>query len=228
MFLWGAVVGVTTQWFLNMEIERYTLATGETALTGFSRLVAGLGPGLRGHDVLREPVAGLGDEFGDPDDVPLRRRRSVPIAIASCCSSASPDPRAGGLRRAGTRIILKVAAIVIFFITAAITAITSDASASTEHGHEVGQFPGRPRVALMLGAIAYAGAGGGQNLCQSNWIRDKRFGMGLRPAVRQPDHRLGGAGSVHWIRVRADGAEPVAVAGLVAVRQPRAAVHLRG
>ena len=37
MFLWGAVVGVVTQWFLNMEIERYTLATGETALTGFSR-----------------------------------------------------------------------------------------------------------------------------------------------------------------------------------------------
>jgi hypothetical protein len=29
-----------------------------------------------------------------------------------------------------------------------------------------------------MGAIAYAGAGGGQNLCQSNWIRDKGFGMG--------------------------------------------------
>ena len=33
--------------------------------------------------------------------------------------------------------------------------------------------------ALLMGAIAYAGAGGGQNLCQSNWIRDKGFGMGL-------------------------------------------------
>jgi len=28
---------VVTQFFINMEIERYTLATGETALTGFSR-----------------------------------------------------------------------------------------------------------------------------------------------------------------------------------------------
>src|SRR5215217_4418652 len=37
VFLWGAVVGVLVRWFLNMEIERYTLATGETALTGFSR-----------------------------------------------------------------------------------------------------------------------------------------------------------------------------------------------
>jgi hypothetical protein len=26
-----------TQFFINMEIERYTLATGETAITDFSR-----------------------------------------------------------------------------------------------------------------------------------------------------------------------------------------------
>src|ERR671914_410552 len=37
VFLWAAVVGLVTQFFINMEIERYTLATGETALTGFSR-----------------------------------------------------------------------------------------------------------------------------------------------------------------------------------------------
>ena len=36
--LWGAAIGIATQWFINMEIERYTLATGETALTGFTRL----------------------------------------------------------------------------------------------------------------------------------------------------------------------------------------------
>ena len=36
-FLWLAVVGVTLQYFLNMEIERYTLATGETAVAGFVR-----------------------------------------------------------------------------------------------------------------------------------------------------------------------------------------------
>ena len=28
---------MAVQYFINMEIERYTLATGETALTGFSR-----------------------------------------------------------------------------------------------------------------------------------------------------------------------------------------------
>lgn len=30
VFLWAAVVGVVTQFFINMEIERYALATGET------------------------------------------------------------------------------------------------------------------------------------------------------------------------------------------------------
>lgn len=37
VFVWAAMVGLLTQFVLNMEIERSTLATGETALTGFSR-----------------------------------------------------------------------------------------------------------------------------------------------------------------------------------------------
>src|SRR5215208_4865363 len=36
--LWLATLGFLSQYFLNMEIERYTLATGETAVTGFTRL----------------------------------------------------------------------------------------------------------------------------------------------------------------------------------------------
>ena len=47
--------------------------------------------------------------------------------------------------------------------------------------------------ALLLGALAFAGAGGGQNLVQSNWIRDKGFGMGtyvprlVSPVTGQPE-----------------------------------------
>src|SRR5688572_33431123 len=37
-FLWAAVLGVTVQYYLNMEIERYTLATGERAGVGFARV----------------------------------------------------------------------------------------------------------------------------------------------------------------------------------------------
>ena len=38
VFLWAAILAVLTQFLINMEAERYTLATGETAITGFSRL----------------------------------------------------------------------------------------------------------------------------------------------------------------------------------------------
>jgi hypothetical protein len=35
---WAAILGFFFQWILNMEIERYALVTGETAVTGFARL----------------------------------------------------------------------------------------------------------------------------------------------------------------------------------------------
>ena len=38
VFFWACVLGVITQYFLNMEIERWTLVTGESAITGFCRL----------------------------------------------------------------------------------------------------------------------------------------------------------------------------------------------
>lgn len=38
IFFWACVLGVITQYFLNMEIERWTLVTGESAITGFCRL----------------------------------------------------------------------------------------------------------------------------------------------------------------------------------------------
>ena len=41
---WACWVGVTIQFFLNMEIERYTLATGESAVVGFMRLSRLFGP----------------------------------------------------------------------------------------------------------------------------------------------------------------------------------------
>ncbi|MFG0240891.1 MAG: Nramp family divalent metal transporter, partial [Gimesia chilikensis] len=38
IFFWACLLGVMTQFFMNMEIERWTLVTGESAITGFCRL----------------------------------------------------------------------------------------------------------------------------------------------------------------------------------------------
>lgn len=179
VFLWGAVIGVTTQWFLNMEIERYTLATGETALTGFSRLwkhsglvfavmtyFANLWPGWATSSAsLMTYIVG-----GDV--------RVIAIGILVVCGAVLT--LAPVVYNALERVIfLKVAVILLFVAVAIAFAISGDAWRGLGQAvTHVGQFPSTLEYSLMLGAIAYAGAGGGQNLCQSNWIRDKRFGMG--------------------------------------------------
>jgi len=42
-------------------------------------------------------------------------------------------------------------------------------------------------AASILGALAFAGAGGANNLCQSNYVRDKGMGMGIHiPNIVSP------------------------------------------
>jgi len=40
--IWAAVLGVTFQFFMNMEIERYALVKGESVFVGFNRMWKGL------------------------------------------------------------------------------------------------------------------------------------------------------------------------------------------
>jgi len=68
---------------------------------------------------------------------------------------------------------------VIFIVVAVIFVISREAWVQLPRGvTHFGTLPPQLGFALVMGAFAYAGAGGGQNLCQSNWIRDKGFGMG--------------------------------------------------
>lgn len=179
VFVWAAVVGLVTQFFINMEIERYTLATGETVLTGFSRYwrhwglffalltyFANLWPGwATSSATLISYIFG-----GQPRWIAI----GILIVIGLILTLAPVVYVA--LERAQ---MLKVAAVLTLFLVAAIFAIGAQAWA------DLPQVVTRPRIpielgfALLLGALAFAGAGGGQNLCQSNWIRDKGFGMGI-------------------------------------------------
>lgn len=179
-FLWGALVGVATQFFLNMEIERYTLATGETALSGFNRFwrhwglvlavmvyFANLWPGwaLSSATLVTYVTGG----------------NAALIAAASLVVIGAALTLAPVVYTALERLIfVKVAAVLVLSGLAIALVITADAWRELPAGllrADLRIFD-RMSVALLLGAIAFAGAGGGQNLCQSNWIRDKGFGMG--------------------------------------------------
>jgi hypothetical protein len=179
VFLWGAFVGLMTQWFLNMEIERYTLATGETAVAGFCRYwkhwglvfavmiyFANLWPGwATSSATLITYLVG-----GDP----------VPIAIAILVVVGLALTLAPVVYNALERVIfLKIAVIATFVVVTIAFAISGDAWRDTpDVVANLGSFPDDIEFAVLLGAIAFAGAGGGQNLVQSNWIRDKGYGMG--------------------------------------------------
>ncbi|GAB6897653.1 Nramp family divalent metal transporter [Kineosporia succinea] len=179
VFLWGAALGLTVQWFLNMEIERYTLATGETALSGFNRywkhwglffvllaVFQNLWPGW-----VTAAATMLTYLFGGNVTV---------IAVLMLLTIGALLTLAPVVYTLMERLlVVKVAVIGLFFVVAVSLAITADTwKALPDAVTHAGQFPGDIEFAVLMGAIAFAGAGGGQNLCQSNWIRDKGFGMG--------------------------------------------------
>jgi hypothetical protein len=180
VFLWGAVLGVLIQFFLNMEIERYTLATGETALSGFNRLWRHWGLVFVGMVVLANAWPGWATSSATLFTYLFGGGPINAIAIGILLVIALGLTLAPVVYDAVERVIfLKVAVIGTFIVVAVIAAISAKAWGELPKAvGDVGRFPGDLEFAVLLGAIAYAGAGGGQNLCQSNWIRDKGYGMG--------------------------------------------------
>jgi Amino acid permease len=179
VFVWAAFVGLATQYFLNMEIERYTLATGETALTGFSRYwrhwglvfaimayFANIWPGWATSSATLVTYLVGGSV--------------VPIAIGMLLLIGITLTMAPVVYQALEKIeFVKVAAVLILIIVASVFAIGASDWADVPQIVTQASLPAEELgFALLLGALAFAGAGGGQNLCQSNWIRDKGFGMG--------------------------------------------------
>jgi len=179
VLLWGALIGVGTQFFLNMEIERYTLATGETAVTGFNRfwkhwglvfaLLGYLGNLWPGWAISSATLASY--LFGGNPTI---------IAVVSLLVIGVSLTFAPVVYVALERLIfVKVAAVLVLVVLGVALAIEPESWRALPAGFaSIGTLPSGLSMALIFGAFAFAGAGGAQNLCQSNWIRDKGFGMG--------------------------------------------------
>ncbi|QBR92182.1 Nramp family divalent metal transporter [Nocardioides euryhalodurans] len=192
--VWLVVIGVTTQYFLNMEIERYTLATGETAVTGFTRLwkpwgvlfifmavAAWMWPGWASGGTTTLSFA-----LGFSADLIPYITIGVLVLIGAVLT-LSPV-----VYRTVEKIqFFMVALIVIFVVYAAVALIGGEGYAALGRGfvevHKIPDAISSIPIAVLMGAIAFAGAGGVMNLVQSNWVRDKGLGMGARlPKVVSP------------------------------------------
>ncbi len=187
--MWAAMVGILTQYFINMEIERYTMATGETAVTGFTRLwkpwavlfiimtiVPWMWPGWASG-----AATTLTFVFGFGNDNLITILMLVAIGLALTAS-----PVVYQLVEKFQMVML--ALIFIFIVVAIFVATTPQAWGDFVTGFShFGQIPPEIGTATMLGALAFAGAGGAVNLAQSNWIRDKDIAMGARiPKIVSP------------------------------------------
>lgn len=179
VFLWAAVLGIVTQLFLNLEIERYTLATGETALAGFNRFwkhwglvfavlvyFGNLWPGW----ALSSATLATFLVGGNATYIALGMLIVIGVALTLAPVVYTALERL---------IFLKVAMVLSLVVLALALAVSVDTwRALPQVVTSLGTIPSQLGYALLLGAVAFAGSGGGQNLCQSNWIRDKGFGMG--------------------------------------------------
>jgi hypothetical protein len=190
-FLWAAFVGLLTQWFINMEVERYTLATGETAITGFQRLWKPLGLVMIAGAILPNmwpawaTTASTATLFVFGGTEESARWIAIPALLAiGLALSLSPVV----YQTLEKTEFVKVGLVLVFLVIAAFAAIEGSSYSDLQQlGTSFGSFPGELDVAVLLGALAYAGAGGTNNLVVSNWIRDKGFGMGAyAPRITSP------------------------------------------
>jgi len=176
---WACWIGVTIQFFLNMEIERYTLATGESAVTGFVRLSGAFAPVFILCGTL--PWIWPGWATGAATLLSWQIGGSILVyAVAGlllCGLLLSLGPVV--YRTVESIQITLVGLIFALVLLLAFLVIPAESLRGLAAGAlRVGHVPDGMNLPLLLGALAFAGAGGTGNLAQSNYIKDKGYGMG--------------------------------------------------
>ena len=191
--LWLFTVGVLTQFIVISEIERWTIATGESVFAGMARL------GLRSFWPWFFLVATLASFFWP--GWAAESAAFVSTLINMLTGATLPwQPIALVMLAfiyialAGSTIVYNVLEkfeiwLIILFIPMLLIAVLlagvtlGDAGTVARSMVVVGPVPlefiSGARFPTLVLAVAYAGSGGCLLLCQSLWIRDKGFGMGM-------------------------------------------------
>ncbi|MDH4358503.1 MAG: Nramp family divalent metal transporter [Candidatus Berkelbacteria bacterium] len=181
--IWAAVLGITAQFFMNMEIERYSLAWGESIFIGFSRyfrlapywfifstFIAWIWPGI---------IASSAKLFAQVFGIAHFEYLAI-IFLLLIGAILTLGPRLYKTVETFQKVIVSVG-IPLLFIIACLIATKSDLRALGLGLMGVGDgfifIPKDLPLLTFLGALAYAGAGGNLNLAQSLYIKEKGYGM---------------------------------------------------
>ncbi|WP_435349087.1 Nramp family divalent metal transporter [Haloarchaeobius sp. HRN-SO-5] len=189
---WAFFVGVLTQFFINTEIQRWTLATGESIFRAFERVHTGwpllflvlgfvsLGwPGWAAS-AAKVGAIGVGFEelrlsFAGVDVVAWRLFGIVLMVLIWLTYQLTPL-----MYNVVERIQMLLVTIAALVAVALFVALGSVNELANVPGGivSVGTLPPGSDIAIFLGGLAYAGAGGYLNLSQSLWVREKGYAMG--------------------------------------------------
>jgi hypothetical protein len=178
--LWLAIVTLIMQVVINMEIERYTLATGQSVVAGVSRWWRGWGVLIILGGLFQYAWPGWATSAatvfsfavgGDATWVAV-----ISLWVIGVLLSASPV-----IYQTVEKVeVVKVAATILFLAVVIVAVLTwrTISSGAAALVTDFAQIPAQVPFILMLSGIGAAGAGGVHNLVLSNWIRDKGYGMG--------------------------------------------------
>lgn len=181
--IWGAVLGITMQFFLNMEIERYALANGESAFVGFARMFKNIPYWFIASTALAwswpgfsASAAYLLTPFGVTNPTAVAIEMLILVGLILTLGPVlykTVESFQKVLILIGIPLIL---IIVISLIKFSDLIVLSEGIFGIGHGYFF--FPHSLPLMSFLAAFAYAGAGGNTNLAQSFYIKEKGYGMG--------------------------------------------------
>ncbi|WAP58053.1 Nramp family divalent metal transporter [Streptomyces sp. S465] len=179
--LWLAVVTLVVQTAINMEIERYTLATGQTVVAGFSRWNKAWGILICLAGAFQYVWPGWATSGSTTLTYLTGGGDVVWITVGSLVAFGVVLTASPVIYRTIEKVELVKVGLTLFFLAVVVVAVIgwhtwSTAGEKTVTG--VGRIPHGITFTMILSALGAAGAGGVHNLVLSNWIRDKGYGMG--------------------------------------------------
>ncbi|WP_435063846.1 Nramp family divalent metal transporter [Halobaculum sp. EA56] len=178
---WAFWVGVITQFFINTELQRWTIATGESIFRAFERmssfwpwffLVAGFihvgWPGwAAGASKVGAAAVGLSTSNWPAIGIGLM------ILIWLSYQAGPVIYNIIEKAQVALMVVAILGAVVLVFIVGSFGQLANVPGGAVNFG----ALPQDMDIAVFLGGLAYAGAGGYINLSQGVWAREKGYGM---------------------------------------------------
>lgn len=182
---WGAVLGITFQYIINMEIERYALVKGESVFVGIAKYLKAapywfilstfIGFGLPGI------IAASAHVFTSLVGIENYYTAIAILFLVIIGLILSSGKTVYGLMERLTKSIILIGVPLIFVLTVFLATQadwTALALGIIGQGDGYGFLPEGIVLATFLAAFAYSGAGGNLNLTQSIYVKEKGYGMG--------------------------------------------------